>query len=516
LINSNSSFNTSTLTSSYLVCEALSLDGTEVKYLSPLPGSGCPTISSAVQMGTVVANNELYMQSLAFIANNPVLHNWKNSTGDFGMGYNYSGTGYTSFQQILLASTTDTEESQTFGLDFRNPSSSIASIASQASSIQLGGISSSFASSISYLTQPVQYPVYHEFFIEDLSFCGVDLFGNYSNNWLVMVDSGSSCLTLPSEMYNAFASWYSNTTAVTNTNQLPALSFKLLGSSESLFIPLSELIVAANAIETEVGAPYVNLQGSTSPSRICVLQGTEIEDNKGNYNTPPPMIVFGALVLQSIYFSADFSQNSVGLANKLSASEVSYYSNVANPSCAKIPSCSGQQSYDIFSNSCEDPSCDAYFFLTIDHSTKQCVYTRQAMGFGLFFITLIILLEVMSYFVIQYTAFNINDQRTNSTFHVDRFTLWIGRYVTSFHDKLITLGSKYQYSAGLARFFPAPPPGGGVLPVVPVNNNPNNGRARVAAVVVAAEQQALHIAPQEPQQGQQRQRRQVPQGVVNV
>jgi hypothetical protein len=512
VINSNSSFNTSSLTKSttVLICEGLSLDGTEVDYISPVHSTGCPTISATVEMGTVITNNELYIQSQAFIAENSVLHDWKNSTGNFGMGYNYTGTGYTSFQQILLDSTTDIDESQTFGLDFRNPSSSIASIASQTSSIQLGGISSSFSSSISWLSQPIQYPVYHEFFIEDLSFCGIDLFGNYSNNWLVMVDSGSSCLTLPSEMYNAFSTWYSNTTAVSNTNQLPALSFKLLGSSNSLFIPLSELIVASNAIETEVGAPYVNLQGSTSPSRICVLSGGDIDDDKGNYNNPPPTIVFGALVLQSIYFSGDFSQNSVGLANKLSASEVSYYSNATNPSCALKPSCSGQQSYDLFSNSCKDPSCDAYFFLTIDHSTKQCVYTTKAMGVGLFFIIFILLLEVMSYFIIQYTSYNINDQRANSTFHVDRLTLWIGRYITSFHDKLIHLGRKYENAGGFARFFPTPPPGGGVLPVAPVPIAANNNNRR------APEQQALHLAPQEPQQGQRQRRQAPPHGVVNV
>lgn len=151
-------------------CEQLSLDGTDLTFLGP-----CSTYNtSTVKIGHVEAVTT-YVQSQELDIINPFLHQWLNASGDLGLSYcALSGNcPYTSFQQLLGASTQDPTLNQTFGLDFRNPNSSIRSISSNVSSIQLGGVKPEFNSSLNWLAQPTPSSViYHQFFLKDFQFCG--------------------------------------------------------------------------------------------------------------------------------------------------------------------------------------------------------------------------------------------------------------------------------------------------------------------------------------------------------
>eukprot|EP01040_Poterioochromonas_malhamensis_P007739 gene7739-8357_t len=448
-------------------CLPLSLDGTSLTYYTNSTKQCNLDIEQTLQVQSIIAENISVLNTVTFKASNPVLHNWKNSSGDFGLSY-YGNGKYTTFQTLLSSSTTENSEdynNQTFGLNFHNPSSSILSIASGgSSSVQLGGVLPKYANSIIWQQQPLSTPSAHEFFLDSLSFCGVNLFANYSNNWQVLVHTGSSCLTLPGEMYDTFSSWYSNTT-VTNARQLPAVSFTLNGHHDTTYyIPLGQLLVAESAIKTEPGAPYVHI--GSSVQRICVLRGNDIEDNSGNYYSPAPNIVFGSLVLQSIYFAANFQQQSIGLANKLSSNEIQFYSNTSNPSCSKPPVCIGKQVYDISSNSCDDPKCSNYFFTVIDHDSKTCVYNNTAIGFGLFFIVLISLLEFISFFVTQFTASKVAESRgganNNNTgngqsFYVDPITIWIGGSLSYVIDGIASCVTKIEQQITSFLFQPFPP-----------------------------------------------------------
>lgn len=52
-----------------------------------------------------------------------------------------------------------------------------------------------------------------------------------------------------------------------------------------------------------------------SIGRLCVLRGQDIQEPGGLvFNSPP--IVFGALVLNSLYFAADIATGSVGFSQK--------------------------------------------------------------------------------------------------------------------------------------------------------------------------------------------------------
>lgn len=374
-----------------------------------------------------------YVQSQDLDVANPYLHQWLNGSGAMGLSYcTLSGNcPYTPFQELLGASTEDSVVNQTFGLDFRNPNSNISSISSNISSIQLGGAKPEFNESLNWLSQPTPSTVvYHQFFLKDLQFCGTALLANISRNWPVLIDTGSSCLTLPEEIYDHIAGWFGNDTEVSSLQQLPALRFQMnlaVGmAAQDLFIPLATLIVNANAIVSEEGAPFVKVLGSSERLRVCVLKGSAI----GNpYNYPAPTIVFGSLVLQSMYFAADFTTASVGLTNKLSADETLFYSDDSNPSCAAPRQCVGDQTYTPSKNACKEPNCKEYFFMDLDAVEHKCIYRSTPYYFGIIFISIIAAAEVASYFLTQYTAYGLLDPRRQQAklYNIGYFTIIIGR-----------------------------------------------------------------------------------------
>jgi hypothetical protein len=247
--------------------------------------------------------------------------------------------------------------------------------------------------------------------LNDLSFCGINMLANISRTYPVLVDTGSSCLTLPAELYDHFTAWLDNNTVIMAPELLPAFSFKLVGNdghmSEELFIPLSTLLVSVGSIDKEAGAPYIVLQENINgvsvdlKKRICVLKGAEIGHP---YSYPAPLIVFGALTLQSLYFAADFETFAMGLANKLSPTDTAYYQE-NRQYCTAAVQCTGGQSFVPAKNFCKPPRCDQYFFSEVDPATQTCVASASPFYFGLIFLAVIILMEVISFFVSQYSGY---------------------------------------------------------------------------------------------------------------
>jgi len=189
------------------------------------------------------------------------------------------------------------------------------------------------------MNQPVSEPNNHQFFLENLTFCGISLLSNFSNNWPVVVDSGSVCVSLPSEIYDTFTSWLDNSTVV-DISQMNSLSFQLaMNDNANLFyhIPLSSLLINSSDIISEDGAPFIHVAGSSTPNRLCVLRGSSIVSHNNQFNTPP--ILLGSLALRSMYFAADFDNFGVGLASKYSPLSGS------GLQCQARAECVGDQSY---------------------------------------------------------------------------------------------------------------------------------------------------------------------------
>ena len=226
----------------------------------------------------------------------------------------------------------------------------------------------------------------------------------------MIIDTGSSCLTLPAEIYGSFYSWWNKSYAVNNINNLPSFKFTLADidhsdssdlSSGKFYIRLSDLVVDASAINMEKGA--LNLGGH---KKLCVLQGDSIQSYIGDSTYNTPLISIGALALRSFYFAANMSKGSIGLANKLTAEDVSNAEYLTSSSgyCLKPTQCRGKQFYVKSYNTCNSPSCSQYFFLYLDEDTQICFYNMTFINAGIIVIIILAIIESITYFVLQYTA----------------------------------------------------------------------------------------------------------------
>lgn len=413
--------------STYSLCYGIVVDGTDIQFYG-----NCQTSTNVTAIGGVNASVSV-ISSQGVLIENPFLHTWENVTGDLGLAYCTSSSSCRSpFQDILANAASLPSNNQTFALDFRDPNSSIVSIAAAPATLLMGGVNASYEASLVWSTQPSpEYTTEHKFTMQNLQFCGGPLLGNISRTFPVLVDTGAACLTLPEEIYIHFEAWFDNSSSATNpvrANELPAFSFEMSAPFDSasqrtsnqqiFYLPLGMLLLNPGEIRTEAGAPFVQVlsdeDGSTIlTQRLCVLKGNSLGSP---YNSPASPIVLGALTLQSLYFAANFDTVSVGLANKLSDTESAYYKTISagylgnsntssvSPFCARVPSCRGGQTYAPASNECKSPNCKQYFFTSLDEDTQLCVTKASPYYFGIIFISFIVALECISFFVGQYTA----------------------------------------------------------------------------------------------------------------
>jgi hypothetical protein len=370
--------------------------------------------------------------SYFYIANQK-LHNWSDIDGDMGLGYCNvlsSSCQLTAFQLLLLNATNNsdinvinyeraadstllpTSSSVIFGLDL-NIDISIHDKAavSMDSTLQLGYIDPTFNDTMVWYEQATTSPVYHVLFVEDLDVCGVNLMGNWASNWPAIVDSGQVCLQLPDEFYSAFIGWFDTTAAISDAGELPTLSFTVSSSSPlsnnplaatTFFLPLEDLILNYGDFIGHEDA--LNITVGNSTKSLCVLQSGRISAGKYDESYETPAIIFGTLALKSFYFAADFTSGSVGLASKLNSSQVlKYHNGGSSKYCRTSVECRGQQVYEYDTNTCQSPSCKNYFFTYVDPTTQTCQYNK-AYGWGVFIVSLIVAMEVASFFAVQQTT----------------------------------------------------------------------------------------------------------------
>ena len=404
-----------------------------VPYNQPSSNYRCPNNKGLVSFtGTNTdtnINNITYRIYSKFQTPTNNLYNWSQVNGDMGLAYCNSGTGSAGnscqmsyFQSVLNNTKTYLNQIVLFGnktyfpnyynvskplvfaLDFKH-------LTSDNSTMQLGYLQNQYSSSISWTPPLYSSPQYHQFSIKELSLCGINILGNWSKTWPVLIDTGSTCLSLPQEMYDSVAGWIRtnlNTKDTTTTTRLPGFSFRLSdGSSKSqlLYIPLGNLILNNNTIITSInGGPKVNLNGGFK--QLCIIRGKPITTGRSDGTLNIPAIVFGTLTLQSLYFAADFTTGHIGLASKVSNTAINdMTSPEANNVCQNPTVCKGDQKYVSTYNRCISPSCSHYVFMTVDTSTQTCSFNNTALGFGLFFILTTILLELISFFILQYTTY---------------------------------------------------------------------------------------------------------------
>eukprot|EP01038_Epipyxis_sp_PR26KG_P005204 gene5204-7242_t len=428
-------------------CGWLSADGTPITYYVQ-QNLLCESYSNLVTFSQAPYNNHynnisVIVTQYVEVANNK-LHVRSGTQGNLGMSYENIGDNLTvtPFQLLLsnLSQTFDSDSNaNTFGLNFESNSMS---------TMQLGGVLDIYSSSISWIAQPINYPSYHLFYLSDLLFCGQNLLSNFSYNWPTIVDTGSVCLTLPAEMYDSLEAWFNNSTIITDLSVLPTISFQY-GNNDIAYIPLSNLVINSSTILNETGAPFINYNHDLY--RLCILKGASLSTAGSNLAEidSSRYIVFGSMVMKSIYFAANFETYSVGLANKLSSEYEQSYS-----ICKSHAVCVGEQIYSPYSNSCSEPQCSIYFFTRRDDTTHKCVYSSGAMIFGIFFVSIIIFMETSSYLVTQYTGIRLisrddvpagggnRNERRNYVLYkalADPITLYVGGFLTAITDWFVIL-----------------------------------------------------------------------------
>lgn len=446
VLNSNISSNDVTIIENNSECTFLNEDGTSVLYYSASGENAfvsCSFGKTIASIGGASISTNITIAKFLEIEN-PNLHPWYKADGDIGVAYcfdPYYGPCYlSSFQALLMnASGYDAASinmvyqgampfpsSLIFGLNL-NPTSHLTS------AMQLGFVEQTYKDTIVWETQGSQYPQYHNVFISDLTICGQNIISPMANTWGVLIDTGSVCLTLPEEIYNIFMAWI-DLSPISNANMLPVFSFSF--SNQNFYIPLSSLVVNVSMITFESGAPSISINGIMKS--ICILQGNPVSSS-GSTTYDVSNIIFGTMVLQNIYFAADFGKRSVGFASKISAAEISQFSTA---SCMAPANCEGSTTLNNATNSCSI-SCNSFIFTAYNEKTKSCTYSNSAAGMGLFILFVIISLEIISFFVMQYSAIQLlegngNIRRSNifGITKIDRLTYFAGKKLTSLVDYL--------------------------------------------------------------------------------
>lgn len=384
----NSNFHSVTETETY--CLTLWEDGTYVYFDAGSSSKNCVQTVDEISLGNVNVSGT-YTIATRWNADNPYLHNWNQTNlADIGLSYTSSSNGkyeLSVFENIVLSSTqqplTDYQtlspiinstNSTSFGLDFKDEDEEKDG---SGSTMQIGYVQERYKDSLVWYYQPTDLPDYHRILIENFNLCGVNLMSNWSTVWPVLIDTGSACLTLPSEFYDTLIA-YTNTSSVHQLSSLPSLSFTISGalSHTPLLIPIKNLIINSSFIIDESGAPSITIsdpsRGAAS-SRLCILRGSAIMGSSDIFSVPN--IVFGSLALRSLYFAADFSIGSVGLSNKpIDATSRGHAFDTAsdNGYCAQKTVCIGESTFSSPSNKCHPPQCRKYSFVDVDESTQTC------------------------------------------------------------------------------------------------------------------------------------------------
>ena len=179
----------------------------------------CPTDSGVVSFNSAspppsphihVTNYSVYAK---FTYPNNKLYDWRAITGDMGLAYCSSGSfscPLSYFQTVLKNTSTNYTQVSLFGnqsyttqyinytnpllfaLDLNNASddSSTSSSSGTGSSMQLGYLNPKYQSHVAWSPKLTNNAVYHQFNIQSMSMCGINLLANWSTTWPVMVDTG--------------------------------------------------------------------------------------------------------------------------------------------------------------------------------------------------------------------------------------------------------------------------------------------------------------------------------------
>ncbi|KAG7380732.1 hypothetical protein PHYPSEUDO_006822 [Phytophthora pseudosyringae] len=231
----------------------------------------------------------------------------------------------------------------------------------------------------------------------------VQLFGNFSSSWDVVVDFNVPCLQLPKEFYDSLAGWIGlrlnsrlGLSEVTPpASALPDVLFSLSFTGTQLALPLRSLVLPElselSSPSTDENSTKICIQRSasmlqrgtaafaaptTTAAEVARLQRLHGASGIPVYNMIDSPIVFGAMVLDalgSVVFDGIRKRTGILKPSAMGTS-------AKRATCLQPESCTGQQEYITHLNVCQDPDCSQYYFHSLNEDTKYCVIDTSWTG----------------------------------------------------------------------------------------------------------------------------------------
>jgi len=235
------------------------------------------------------------------------------------------------------------------------------------------------------------------FLMYHVSVCGINLLQAVSSNWLAVLVTPSPCLILPPFLFDRLMSRIPAHCPFKigepahgqlcrpgaprgPVDTLPALSFRLSESdAEDKLLPLGRLVVKDDGAEEQLCISRFDRIDHT----IDPLQSPYAADMTHSF------IGLGSLAMAAMEIAVDLRSHRVGVATRHPIRSTNEY-------CTASITCpSPMQTYLAASNTCLDPSCSKYMLMTLDDSTKTCVW---AHGVSFLFVLALVVLACLDIF----------------------------------------------------------------------------------------------------------------------
>ena len=268
---------------------------------------------------------------------------------------------------------------------------------------------------------------YHAFAMFDLSVCGVNLQQGVLQSVepiSAIVDTGSSCLGLPLELFDAVVSWLpvtcsdsadgtqtgastaaalpalfggnvyepvtesgvgalpagstANPASAGNINPavrycwlaadllvdvLPTLSFRLSASDPSLADsdPSQQPRLVLPLADLLLGTPRATFAAQSVPQRLCLYRSPSLFSEA-------VAVSLGGRALQALHAVFSMESHQVAFAQQPGVA-------ASNATCVRPVHCVGQQSHDATYNLCVDPQCSSFYLFSLNTDSHQCELT---------------------------------------------------------------------------------------------------------------------------------------------
>eukprot|EP00457_Paulinella_chromatophora_P005756 gb/GEZN01005773.1/.p1 GENE.gb/GEZN01005773.1/~~gb/GEZN01005773.1/.p1 ORF type:complete len:577 (-),score=62.74 gb/GEZN01005773.1/:24-1592(-) len=359
-------------------------------------GDGLPTdLSAASSLWKTDANilvaSDMYVVSGGHTREGSARDIFHFADGIIGSGYNWHDSSSSPWL-LLTQRVAETPLHLFMGLDYQRD-------AKQTSKLYLGGIPEHVRLSLQWSHAPGSAGI-----VSAQADSGVSLLGGSSSlsqpsgGLPAIIDTAASCLTLPMELFDAVVSWlpiwcaWSIQAEIYSVEEcavllestkfyydqmqpeiFPTLSFQLSPQGEVLYLPLHYLLLP-------VSTPAVNPNIKQTPGKpLCLVRGRSLQSDARVY--------FGAMALSPFFVSLAMPTHQVGLANKAAFSP-------SFSQCKPKLTCMGMQVHNPDYNVCVDPPCLTFYFYSFSSVDKMCVLRPSFHVTAVFFIVLLIVVEM--------------------------------------------------------------------------------------------------------------------------